>query len=91
VAIGQVTLRKVEPQEKAPAAVSHLDLIKSRAWQLRKVDTSAPRPAVKPKHEEKPSDQLSLQEILQKAAQIREQIACSDSGSSSSGSSSTVW
>jgi hypothetical protein len=87
-----MTLKKVTPQDKPGPVASHLDLIKNRQWQLKKVDFSTPRlPPLQPRHEEKPSDQLSLQEILRKAAAIREQVACSDSDSSSTSSSSTAW
>jgi hypothetical protein len=86
-----VVLKKVVLQDKPQPAASHLDLIRKRQWSLRKVDTSVPRPALPARHEEKPADQLSLQEILQKAAAMREHIAVSDSASSSSGSTSTNW
>ena len=93
---GQYSLRKVDPStinqkpvETKP--MSHIDLIKAGQFKLRKVDLSKPPPP-KPKEEVDPS-KLSLQEILQRAASIREAVECSDSSESESGSetSTTEW
>jgi hypothetical protein len=73
---------------------SHLDLIKAGGFQLKKVDRSQPLgPPPKPKFEkEEDPGALTLQDILQKAASIREAVACSDSsGSGSEKTESTAW
>ena len=80
---GNFKLKKVDNSAPAPppqsAPVSHLDLIKSGNFKLKKVDRSAPPPPPKEKIEDRDPNTLSLQEILQKAASIRDAVACSDS------------
>jgi hypothetical protein len=71
------------PDLISPRKLSHIDLIKSGAFKLRKVDRDAPlaqRPCVMAERKENP-DMLTLQDILQKAASIREATARSDSSS----------
>ena len=80
---GNFKLKHVDKSEERPppppTPQSHLDLIKAGAFQLKKVDKTE-RPVVKPKQEEnKDPDSLSIQELLQKAATIRDAVACSDS------------
>jgi hypothetical protein len=97
---GTFALKKVDPN--APlgpkiipdAPMSHLDLIKTGTFALKKVDRTQPLPpGPKPKFEkEEDPSALTLQDILQKAASIREAVACSDSSESGSEKSeSTAW
>jgi hypothetical protein len=97
---GGFQLKKVDPNaplgpKTGPAEpVSHLDLIKSGGFQLKKVDRTQPLgPPPKPKFEkEEDPSSLTLQDILQKAASIREAVACSDSSESGSEKTeSTAW
>ena len=76
----------------APASESHLDLIKSGKFVLKAVDKTKRAPEVKPKFEEIDPNTLTVQEILQHAATIRDAVACSDSSESEeSNDSSTTW
>ena len=92
-----VSLKKVQPSAAPPpapsAGLSHLDLIKSGQFHLRKVDLSAPKPAPKQKEVTNVDpNSLSVQDILQQAALIREAVRCSDSSSDEdSESESSVW
>ena len=93
---GNFKLKKVDSAPATappPAPVSHLDLIKSGNFKLKKVDRSAPPPPPKEKIEDRDPNTLSLQEILQKAASIRDAVACSDSDESEDEeeSSSESW
>jgi hypothetical protein len=90
---GGFKLKKVENKPAAPAPLSHLDLIKAGGFQLKKVDKSALPPPPKEKLEDRDPSTLSIQEILQKAASIRDAVACSDSDDedSESSSSSESW
>ncbi|MDR0590240.1 MAG: hypothetical protein LBG09_00010 [Puniceicoccales bacterium] len=94
---GHFQLRKVDPNAPKgesplpPPPMSHLDLIKAGAFRLNKVDRDAwKNSAPKTQAEEDPS-QLSLQDILQKAASIREAVAVSDSSSADEKTESTAW
>ena len=84
-------MRKVTPAEtkKVEAAVSHLDLIRAGGFKLKKVDNTQPKPPVKEKIENKDPNTLTLAEILQKAASIRESVAMSDSDDDSEEDSSS--
>ena len=90
--LSSISLKSVD-SEQDTSSVSHLDLIKSGKFVLKAVDKSKPLPPLKPKIEERDPNTLSVQEILQQAAKIRDAVACSDSSSeeSSSESSSTTW
>jgi hypothetical protein len=68
-----------------------LDLIKTGQFQRKKLDLSqvVSKPVLR--QEEVDPSQLSLQDILQKAASIREAVACSDSSSAASESETTTW
>ena len=63
-----------KPQQTPP--LSHLDLIKAGNFKLRHVDRTE-KTAVK--EVRKDPDSLSIQELLQKAATIRDAVQCSDS------------
>jgi hypothetical protein len=81
------------PSVLPAAPVSHLDLIKGRNFNLRKVDRSQPLPpAPRPNAEADPS-QLTLQDILQKAASIRKAVHESETQheGNTEKSESTVW
>jgi hypothetical protein len=84
-----------EPRTKpsfGPAAPSYLDLIKEGSFNLKKVDKSEVRPPVKDKKQEpKDPSTLTVQEILQQAAAIREAVACSDSSEDESEETTTSW
>jgi hypothetical protein len=58
-------------------------LIKAGQFQLKKVDRSQllPPPPPPPKHGEEDSSQLTLQDIMQKMASIREAVANNESES----------
>lgn len=93
---GNVKLKKVEHKEAPPpmtAPLSHLDLIKQGGFKLKKVDQTAPKPPPKEEIENKDPNSLSLQEILQRAAAIRDAVAESDSDSDedSNSSESETW
>ena len=82
---GQFKLKAVSQDNNTPppptpaSQLSHLDLIKAGNFHLKKVDRTE-RPIVKPKQEEsKDPESLSIQDLLQKAATIRDAVACSDS------------
>jgi hypothetical protein len=70
-----------------------LDLIRAGRYKLKKIEVNQSRPSpVQPlKAQSKPADQLTLQEILQKAAAIRDAVQCSASSENSEGSSTTTW
>lgn len=92
---GGIKLKKVEkPPEPAPAPMTHLDLIKQGGFKLKKVDKSKPLPPPpKPEVENVDPNSLSLQEILARAASIRDAVAGSDDSDDDeeSESSSTTW
>ena len=96
---GGFKLKKVDPNSPKPPPLlqepkSHLDLIKNGEFKLKKVDASTPLPA-KPvkKFEDVDPDTLTLEEILQHAATIRDAVAMSSSSTSSSAedTSTTSW
>jgi hypothetical protein len=67
-----------------------LDLIKTGAFKLKKVDADAvqkPAPAAK---QASPSGELTVQDLLQQAAAIREAVAMSDS-SAADEDTTTSW
>jgi uncharacterized protein YaaN involved in tellurite resistance len=71
--------------------MSHLDLITSGAFKLKKVDpTEPPRPKPVMKQEVDES-QLTLQEIFTKMATIRESHVDEDDDEPEEASESTAW
>ncbi|EAY02839.1 hypothetical protein TVAG_293070 [Trichomonas vaginalis G3] len=75
-----VKLNKQTTPRPAPAKQqTHLDLIKSGNFKLKKVDNNTPRPQINVPQEKDDTDSLSIQDLLQKAAQIRDAVKCSDS------------
>lgn len=94
---GSFKLKPVDRSEPLPPPpgpqqpASYLDLIKTGQYKLRKVDTSKPLPPPPKPKEDTDSNCLTLQDILQKAASIREAVACSDSDSSEEETSTTSW
>ncbi|KAH0789543.1 WH2 motif family protein [Histomonas meleagridis] len=80
------------PITTSKQTISHLDLIKAGNFGLKSVDKTEKRPAPIKKFDEVDPNTLSVQEILQQAAIIREAVACSDSSSENEESeSSTTW
>jgi sulfur carrier protein ThiS len=67
-----------------------LDLIKSGGFQLKKVTVdNNPKPLPAKKVES--SGELTVQDLLQQAAAIREAVACSDSSEGGEESETTSW
>jgi hypothetical protein len=66
-------------------------LIKTGQFKLRKVDVDlTPKPALKPKVSA-PDGELTVQDLLQRAAAIREAVACSDSSGEGEEVTTTSW
>jgi hypothetical protein len=95
---GAFSLKKFDPNEPERPKIlpdepkSHLDLIKKGEFSLKKVDRSEKTLASKTREKVDPST-LSLHEILERAAQIREAIAVSSSSeeSGSKKSETSAW
>jgi hypothetical protein len=79
-------LRKVEPKQQQP---NHLALIR-QGVKLRKVAPMKQAPAPKQAEVVDPAS-LTIGDILQKLAAVREAVASGSSGGGSSSSSSSAW